>query len=261
MENRQPKIKIDFIRHGAYDSSDLNIKESECPLTVEGREEVKKIKERVSVEKDQTVSFSGNNFRSLASTISVADLADPSFVGIENIEEAINTKKIVQDSELLYRFLGNFAQFKESVGIPKEQKKLFRAVVQFSDKYKQETGSQMTAYKDMREKVAKMVLRYIVAFQNWEKISHKYKNETMFRLVCANEYFYASFRYRITEIVFGEEEAKKYLDWYESEYERNEGLKISEQSFSIIRKGVDIEIVLKDVYGEVVFNDNKLLQV
>ena len=128
MENKEPKIKIDFIRHGAYDSSDLTTKESDYPLTEEGREEIRKIKERVSVEKNQTVSFSGNNFRSLVSTISVADLADPSFVGIESIKEAVDTKKLVPDSELLYRFLGNFAQFKESVGIPKEQKKLFRAV-------------------------------------------------------------------------------------------------------------------------------------
>ena len=261
MENRESKIKIDFIRHGSYDSSDLSVPESDYPLTNEGREEIRKIKERVSVERDQTVSFSGNNFRSLASTVSVADLSDPSYVGINSVEDAIDKKKVVVDPDLLYRFLGNFAQFKESIGVPKEQKKLFRAVIQYSDKYKQETGSQMTAYKDMRDKVAKIVLRYVTAFQNWEKLSHKYQNPTMFRLVCANEYFYACFRYRITEIVSGEDEAKKYMEWYENEYERNEGLKITEQSFSIVRKGKDLEIILKDMYGEICFTDDKLFQV
>jgi hypothetical protein len=54
---------------------------------------------------------------------------------------------------------------------------------------------------------------------------------------------------------------KKYMEWYENEYERNEGLKITEQSFSIVRKGEDLEIILKDMYGEICFTDDKLFQV
>jgi hypothetical protein len=51
------------------------------------------------------------------------------------------------------------------------------------------------------------------------------------------------------------------MEWYENEYERNEGLKITEQSFSIVRKGEDLEIILKDIYGEICFIDDKLFQV
>lgn len=261
MESNESKIKIDFVRHGSYDSNQPGVPERDYMLTDSGRKEVEKIKERIAVGKDQTVSFSGNNIRSLTSVVSIADLADPNFVGIEDVREAIDRRRVVSDPELLYRFLGNFSKFKADIGIPREQKKLFRAVVEHSDKYKKETGSEMTTYKDMREKVAKIILRYVIALQSWEKVSHKYKNSTMFRLVCANEYFYACFRYRITEIVLGKEEAEKYMDWYEKEYERNEGLKVTEQSFSIMRKDSVVDILLKDIYGELSFADDKLFQV
>lgn len=261
MERDEPNIKIDFIRHGSYDSSRQDVLESEYPLTDIGRKEVREIKERVAVEKGQTVSFSGNNLRSLTSVVSAANLADPNFVGILDVNNAIDQKRLVQDPELLYRFLGNFLKFKTDLGIPKEQKKLFRAVIQYSDKYKKETGSEMTTYKDMREKVAKIILKYVIALQSWEKVSPKYKNPTMFRLVCANEYFYACFRFRITELVLGQEEAEKYMNWYEKEYERNENLKLTEQSFSVIRKDNLVEVILKDVYGELRFTDDKLFQV
>ncbi len=252
-----PKIKMEFVRHGDHDQSDRTLEDRDMPLLDESKKRLQELRKTLNINPDTSVAWSGNNKRSIDTcNILINPRAE------EEIESLENNYKIATDPDMLYKKSANFKDFKDYLGLPVEQKKVFRAIVEHSEEFKRATGSDFTSYADMCHVVLDYVIRYVRILERWEKISFKYTTQTLFRIFCANEYFYSSFR-SIVELLLGGNQARdSYVSWYETQFERNEERKHEEQSVTISRNDDGhVSIVIKDSYGEVNLSLNQLFAI
>ncbi len=247
-------IVLQFVRHGDHDISDKNIGSREYPLMAESKDRLLELKKELGINPDTTVGWAGDNKRSIDT---VGILVNP-----EESKEISNLNKkfkIVVAPELLYKMDSNFKSFKDYLGLSIEQKNLFRVVVEHSDSFKKETGYDFTSYADMYQVIAEYIDRYVSILEKWEKVSFKYNTDSLYRVFCANEYFYASFRSKMEEVLHGKEARDNYVDWYEKNFERNEERKYEEQSLSISRdQNKRVVLNIKDPYGEISFRKEDL---
>ena len=257
MSKENPNIILQFVRHGDHDISDKTRENKDLPLLDESKERIRVLKKTLVIDSNTAVGYSGDNKRSI-DTVKI--LVDPE--ESKEISDLERDYKIVTDHNLLYKMNANFRAFKDYLGLPEEQKKLFKVVVEYSEAFKKETGYDFTSYADMCNVVADYILRYVNILEKWEKVSFKYDTKSLFRIFCSNEYFYSSFRSKVEEVLFGEQAREKYVTWYENNFERNETRKYEEQSVTISRdKNNIISINLKDSYGEVSFSLEQLLMI
>lgn len=255
MSKENSNIILQFIRHGGHDMSDKTKANKDLPLLDESREGLCALKKTLGIDSNTAVGYADDNKRSI-DTVKILVNPEES----REISDLERDYKVVVDPNLLYKMDANFRAFKDYLGLPEQQKKLFRVVVERSDTFKKETGHDFTSYADMCSVVVGYVLRYINIFKKWEKISFKYDTKSLFRIFCSNEYFYSSFRSKVEEVLFGEEAREKYVSWYENNFERNETRKHEEQSVTISRDENNIILInLKDSYSEVTFNLEQLL--
>ncbi|MFA6050375.1 MAG: hypothetical protein WC761_04230 [Candidatus Paceibacterota bacterium] len=257
MSNENPNIVMQFVRHGDHDDSNKSIPTKDYPLLDESKETLRTLRETLGIDHNTALAWSGDNKRSIDTSKIIVNEKETKEVS--DLEESF---KIRLDPYLLYKMDGNFKAFKDYLGLSAEQKKLFRVVVEKSDAFKKETGYDFTSYADMCNAVADYVLRYVDILEKWEKVSFKYDTNSLFRVFCANEYFYASFRAKVEQVLFGEAAREKYVAWYESNFERNEERKHEEQSVTISRDADKATLIsLKDSYGEVAFGVDQLSEI
>ena len=256
MNNEDPKIVLQFVRHGDSDNSDKSLRPDDLPLTNESKFVISNLKKTLKLNKETTVGWSGDNVRSKDTVKILVNSGE-----LDEILDLESKFKSAVDNKLLYKMDPNFKSFKEYLGLPVEQKKLFRVVVNYSDKYSAESGVNLTTYSDMYKIVADYIIKYIKIIKKWERVHAKYDTNTMFRIFCANEYIYSSFRARLTEIMFGKISKEEYIDWYEKNFERDEVRKYEEQCVVITHNEKDEVVVnLKDPYGELSFGREQLLE-
>ena len=257
MSKETSNIILQFARHGGHDLSHGVKTPNDFPLLEQSKETLRALKKNLGIDSNTAVGWSGDNTRSMDTTKILVHPEES-----REISELEKDYKVVADPSLLYKMDANFKAFKDHLGLPKEQKKIFRAVVEHSDAFKKETGYDFTSYADMCNVIIDYVLRYIEILEKWEKVSFKYDAKSLFRVFCANEYFYSSFRSKVEEVLFGEQAKEKYISWYESNFERNEVRKHEEQSATISRdENNNVSIKLKDSYGEVAFDLDQLLMI
>ena len=257
MNKENSNIILQFVRHGDHDISDKSRANKDLPLLDESKKRLRVLKKTLGINSSTAVGFSGNNLRSIDTT-EVLVSPDES----KEILDLERDFKVKIDLNLLYKMDANFKAFKNHLGLSDAQKNIFRAVVEHSDSFKKETGYDFTSYVDLCNVITDYVLRYIEILEKWEKVSFKYDTKSLFRVFCANEYFYSCFRSKVEEVLFGEQAKEKYIAWYENNFERNEIRKHDEQSATISRDANNnILINLKDSYGEVTFSLDQLLMI
>ncbi|MCX6717456.1 MAG: hypothetical protein NTU76_02160 [Candidatus Taylorbacteria bacterium] len=254
MSAERPDIKMEFVRHGDHDQYNQILENKDLPLVDESIEKLRELRETLGIKPETTAAWSGDNKRSIDTCNILLNHQEQ-----DEIEGLEKNYKIAIDPNLLYKKNANFKDFKDYLGLPEEQKKVFRAIVEHSEEFKRATGSDFTSYADLCNAVVDYVIKYTRVLDRWEKISFKYSTQSLFRIFCANEYFYSSFR-SLVELVLGGNEARdKYVSWYEDNFERNEDRKHEEQSVTISRNNVGlISIVIKDSYGEISINLDQL---
>ena len=257
MSIEKPAIKMEFVRHSEHDQSDQTLENKDWPLLDESAQNLRELRETLGINPETAVAWSGDNKRTI-DTCNI--LINPR--ELEEIESLERNYKVAVDPNLLYKKNANFKDFKTHLGLPEEQKKVFRAVVEHSEEFRRATGSDFTSYADMCNVVVDYVIKYTHILERWEKISFKYSTQSLFRVFGANEYFYASFR-SIVELALGGNQARdNYVSWYEENFERNEERKHEEQSVTISRNNDGcISIVISDSYGEVSIGLDQLMKV
>lgn len=257
MNRENPNIILQFVRHGDHDISDKTKENKDLPLLDESREKIRALKKTLGIDSNTAVGYSGDNKRSI-DTVKILVNPEES----REISDLERDYKVVADHNLLYKMNANFKAFKDYLGLPVEQKKLFRVIVEYSEDFKKDTGYDFTSYADMCNVVVDYVLKYVNILEKWGKLSFKYDTKSLFRIFCANEYFYSSFRSKVEEVLFGKQAREKYVTWYENNFERNEVRKYEEQSVTISRDENNMILInLRDSYGEVKLNLEQLLMV
>lgn len=257
MNEEKSEIKMEFVRHGDHDQFNQTLDNKDLPLVDESTQRIQALRENLGINPDTSVAWSGDNKRSIDTCNILLNTQEQ-----DEVEKLEKNYKIAVDPNLLYKRSANFKDFKEYLGLPEEQKKVFRAIVEHSEDFKRETGSDFTSYADLCNVVVDYVIRYTRILDRWEKISFKYSTRSLFRIFCANEYFYSSFRSLIELASGGKEARDEYVNWYEDNFERNEERKHEEQSVTISRNDDKlVSIVIKDSYGEINIGLDQLMRI
>jgi len=254
---QQPKINLQFVRHGDPDRSDPSAHPDTYPLTETSKEGLRTLRDQLDINPDTTIGFHGDNLRSKQT---IEALVRPDSAEEQEFEK-LNYKARLDD-DLLYKINGNFTAFKEYLGVQPSNKILFRLIKDKSDDFKNESGLDFTAYQDMVDIVCDYILKYTHVLSSWKKVSDKYSTAQLSRLFCANEYFYPSFRTAITHAKLGAEAAEAYVVWFEKNIERNEDRKHDECSV-IIREDESGAVVLTihDTYGDLECTPDDILTI
>ena len=217
-----------FMRHGNH-IPDSNDNELFSGLTSSGCDEMRLIGSRLV--QQEMKAYTVNNDRSLGS---VALALDPEITNgalAEEVSSLVGCGKIKVDNRLQYLEHENpvFQEGLEEAFFAGECLKFF---VKESDRF---LG--VSTYSCMASNIADIITEYTDS------------------LLCAREFFYPSFRAKMTHLKLGEKLSMHYVDYYCSEVELNPDARIQTQTVEI--RGSNYR--LTDEYGHLDFNDNDII--
>lgn len=208
-------IKLFFIRHGEHDKNDWEYNEYNYPLTEKGIQEIHKIREKINANITQTIWFTANNTRSMQSCIVAMWWWEEQRL---QHTEFLKHKRIQPLKELSY-LKANDNMFSDGLLTSIKEKKVMRRTINNSDRLMQELWYKQSAFSVMAEDVSNILLRYHKILNTWNKVNHTYVDKNLYRIFCGKEFIYASFRAKIIDLLYGNNEKEAYIDWYEKHIE------------------------------------------
>lgn len=220
-----------FMRHGKHIPDGYD-NELFSGLTRSGCDEMRSIGFRLlkhGIEKACTV----NNDRSLGSVALVLDPEISNDTLAEEIDYFVRSGKIKVDTRLQYLDYDN-PVFQENLEEAFLAGECLRFFVKASDRF-----SGVSTYSDMAANMADIITEYTNS------------------LLCAREFFYPSFRAKMTHLKLGERSSMQYVDYYCSEVEWNPDARAQAQI--VERKGLNYR--LSDEYGYLEFNENDIVAI
>lgn len=251
---KDTNIKLIFIRHAQHEGAT-----TDADLTDKGLDEVEELVRKVKINPRQCIGFSPNNFRSLLTTYAIIHRK------ISN--ELLNSfhrntrKRIIIDNNLCYKDPTQYKPFFEKLDFAYKQKNIFRFLIDESDKYRDKEFELVTTNKTMCNYLAKLILKHCKIMTRWRYASRTRIDKTLYRIICSQEYYLPCFRAEITKILLGENESKKYVNWYINnlEYKDNGRTEVAEVNICI--KDRKLVLTLNDSYGELYFDQESVTKI
>lgn len=245
-------VRIDFIRHSEHINED-----KDSDLTPNGFNEAEQLASKLSINYEQSLGVSVGNFRSLFTTLAI--VAPELVMDVSGDIEKISKHRVVVDGNIQYSDPSEHENFLRDMISAVNEKRVFKFLFEESDKYNNSKYELITSYRTMSRYLARLVLKYCKVAKNWEKVSSKKIDKTLYRVVCGKEYFFPCFRADILLRRNGIEDAREYVNWYIENVEYKDSARTETAEISISVKNSDIILELVDSFGRIEF-DTKTLE-
>jgi len=232
------------------------------PLTEIGEQESREIGENIRVNPDQTVGYSGDIIRSVATTLLAMNPDLDERVNLEGkIKEYLERGRIRKDPALLYHNPSANPEFQKALDQATHEGHVFDFLVHESDEFAKESGVEISTHSNMVRAAGSIVSRYMSVLDNWDKVSSKYQDKELYRVFCAKEYIFPSFRAEMTRHVAGDEEMERYIQWYDENIEGNKDKRTETARVHLVVENGDYSFYLEDSFGKLPFSKEDIMNI